>query len=110
MRVQHHSILELQVETLVGETNREVAACAFASLQINARQGRLKRVANYRYRQSLLRRGILSLAIVAQKLKICKYGRIELEVKRKARFFVLWYEAIAAQRTACVARKVLRIN
>ena len=95
---------------MVGETNREVAACAFASLQINARQGRLKRVANYRYRQSLLRRGILSLAIVAQKLKICKYGRIELEVKRKARFFILWYEAIAAQQTACVARKVLRIN
>ena len=68
------------------------------------------RVANYRYRQNLLRKGILSLAIVAQKLKICKYGRIELEIKRKAHFFVLWYEAIAAHRTANVARKVLKIN
>ncbi len=42
-----------------------------------------------------MRKGLLSLAIAAQKQKILRYGKIELEVKRKARFFVLWYEAIA---------------
>jgi len=49
VRVQHHSILELQVETLLEEGNKELLAIAIASLQINARQGRVKRVANFRY-------------------------------------------------------------
>jgi hypothetical protein len=37
VRVQHHSILELQVETLLEEGNKELLAIAIASLQINAR-------------------------------------------------------------------------
>jgi len=47
-----------------------------------------------------MRKGLMSMALIGQRAKVIEYAQIEMGVKRKARYFILWYEAIANHRTA----------
>jgi hypothetical protein len=50
------------------------------------------------------------MAIAAQRSKICKYAEIEVNIREKARFFELWFEALGNQRTIQMASHVIKAN
>jgi hypothetical protein len=76
-------------------------------LQINTKIKRLEKVANAKYNQTILKKGIIGLAIAAQQSKVYLYAQMDLEMKRKARYLLLWIEAIWNKKNAEVVKNVL---
>ncbi len=61
---------------------------------------RLEKVAKIKYAQTLLKKGLISLALFSQQAKVYEYAVIDIELKEKAKYLLLWMEARENQRSA----------
>lgn len=109
-RISHLTQVEIQVSTLLDQSNTQIMQSAFESLKSACEGRRVSRLAERRHEQILQKKAFLGLAIATQKAKIFHFATAEVRVRRKARFVGLWLEAIGRKRTAEISSHVIKVN